>query len=137
MHKLHELKDKLLKELKDYASKSSLNPSDVETIRNLISGINKICEYTDAEEEKEYSNRMSHTYPMNSFTTGYEGYDGHDSAYARGRMRARRDSMGRYSGEYGYSRNDEFMSKLYEVMEEAPENKKHEIKQMIDKLERM
>lgn len=132
MHKLHSLKDKLLKELKEYGDRSSFSPSDVETVRNLISSINKICEYTDAEENKEeYSNRMSHGYPVYPYT-----YDG-DGAYARGRMRAKRDSMGRYSREDGYSRNDEMMAKLYEVMDEAPEHKKQEIKHMIEKLERM
>ena len=127
MHKIHELKEKFLKELKEYADRSSFSPADVETVRNLISAINKLCEYTESEEEKEYSGRMSHR-------GSYDYYDGHDSAYARGRS-ARRDALGRYSREDGYSRNDNFINKLYEVMDEAPEHKKHEIQQLIDKMQ--
>lgn len=137
MHKLHSLKDKFLKELNEYGDRASFSPSDVETVRNLISSINKICEYIDAEEDKEeYSNRMS--YRRGGSYNSYDGsYDGSYGSYARGRMRAKRDSMGRYSREDGYSRDGDMMAKLYEVMEEAPEHKKHEIKQMIEKLERM
>lgn len=126
MHKLHSLSDKLLMELKGYADKNSFTPSDVETIRNLISSVNKICEYTDAMDEKEYSGRMSRDAAYSSYDDGYAG-----NSYARGRRgNVRRDSMGRYS------RNDEITGKLYEVMQEAPDNLKHEIKAMIDKLER-
>ena len=121
MHKLQSLKEKLLKELNEYADRPAFSVNDVEVIRNLISGINKICEYMDATEDKEeYSNRMSH-----------RGYGSYDGSYRR------RDAMGRYSREDGYSRNEDMMSKLYEVMEEAPEHKKMEIKKMIDKLEKM
>lgn len=127
MYKLQSLSDKLMNELKGFADKSAYSPSDIETIRNLISSVNKICEYTDAKAEKEeYSNRMS-------YDNAYNSYDG--GSYARGRMRAKRDSMGRYSREYGYSRTDEIAGKLYEAMQEAPEHLKHEIKAMIDKLE--
>lgn len=89
--------------------------------------MNKICEYTDAKAEKEeYSNRMSYS----PYEADYAG-----NSYARGRMRAKRDSMGRYSRDYGYSRTDEIAGKLYEAMQEAPEHLRHEIKAMIDKLE--
>ena len=135
MHKLHSLKEKFMRELESFADKSSYTPNDVETVRNLISSINKICEYTDAEEGKEeYSGRMSHTYPMYAYDEG---------SYARGRRYARRDAMGRYSreGAYsredGYSRDKDMMSKLYEIMEDAPEHKKMDIKRLIDKLENM
>lgn len=126
MHKLYSLKDKLLKELNEYGDRTSFSASDVEIIRNLISGINKICEYMDATEEKEYSNRGS--YGMG----GYNSYGSYDGSYRR-----RRDSMGRYSREDGYSRTEDMMSKLHEVMEEAPEHMKGELRQMLDKLQRM
>lgn len=60
----------------------------------------------------------------------YSGYYPH--AYARGR---RRDSMGRYSGEYGYSRND-LADKMRALMNDAPDDRtRQEIKRMIEKLE--
>lgn len=131
MHKLHELKNSLLTELNAYGGRNAFTTTDIETIRNLISSILKICEYTKMEDSEDYSNRMSNR-------GSYDYYeDGGDASYARGRMRAKRDAMGRYSRGYGYSRNDEMMSKLYEVMNEAPEEHKMEIKKMIERLEQM
>ena len=124
MQKLHDLKRKLMKELYEYADRPSLSHDDVATVKNLISGVNKICEYMDAEEDKEYSNRMS----RDSYST-----------------RKKRDSMGRYSRDeysrdysrdYGYSRDGEFMNELHELAERAPEHQKHELMRMIDKLEK-
>ena len=127
MHKLETIKSKFIKELESYADRNSFTINDIENVRNLISSVNKICEYTDAEEGKEeYSGRMSHTYPMPAYT-----YDEYGMSNAR-----RRDAMGRYSRR-GYSRDDGMMAKLYECMEEAPEHKKTEIKRMIEKLEQM
>lgn len=141
MHELHSIKDKLLKELKEYNGKQSFSPSDAETIKNLISGVNKLCGYIDAQEEKEYSNRGSYgrgSYGEGSYEGSYNSYGASydDGSYARGRRgNVKRDSMGRYSRESGYSRNDEMTNKLYEVMDEAPENMKHEIQRLLDKME--
>ena len=66
-------------------------------------------------------------------------------SYARGRGRnARRDSMGRYSREGGYSRypmsygSDEMVQELRELMEEAPDQQtRQEFQRLIQKLEQM
>ena len=59
----------------------------------------------------------------------------HGGSYARGRMNARRDSMGRYSGERGYSRND-LADKMRELMEEAPDDRtRQEIRRLVEKME--
>jgi len=60
-----------------------------------------------------------------------EGYSGRNRGmYARGR-----DGMGRYSGDYGYSRND-IADKMRELMESAPDDRtRQEIRRMIDKLD--
>ena len=119
MHQLKSLKEKLVKEICEYGNRSSFSSSDIQNIKNLISSILKLCEYNEMEDDEEYSNRMSYR---------------HDSAY-------RRDAMGRYARDNyarrGYSRDDDMMNKLYEVMDEAPEHKKQEIKKMIDRLEQM
>lgn len=63
-----------------------------------------------------------------------------DGSYARGRGRnARRDSMGRYSSEDGYSMaNEEMVSELRELMEDAPDDKtRMEFEKFIRKVEQM
>ena len=67
---------------------------------------------------------------------GYSGYwpDGYRNAY-RGSYARKRDSMGRYSGERGYSRSD-LADKMRELMKEAPDDRTHqEMQRMIEKLE--
>lgn len=68
----------------------------------------------------------------------YEGsYEG--GSYQRGRGRnARRDSMGRYSRESGYSRAaDEIVEQLEDLMDEAPDERtRMEIKKLIDKMQK-
>lgn len=62
------------------------------------------------------------------------------SSYARGRGRnARRDSMGRYSREGGYSQGAEDMiQELRELMEDAPDDKtRQEFQRFIQKIEQM
>ena len=75
-----------------------------------------------------------------------EGYSGHypymgnygsyrDGSYARGRRNAPRDSMGRYSGERGYSRAG-LADELRGLMHDAPDERtRQEIQRMIEKFE--
>lgn len=61
-------------------------------------------------------------------------------SYARGRgNNARRDSMGRYSREDGYSMaNDEMIDELHELMQEAPdEQTRKEFQKFIQRIESM
>lgn len=56
-------------------------------------------------------------------------------SYARGRINARRDSMGRYSGERGYSRTD-LADRMRDLMDDAPDERiRQEIQRLIDKME--
>ena len=59
-------------------------------------------------------------------------------SYARGRN-ARRDSMGRYSREQGYSGDsEEMVEELRELMEQAPDDRtKQEFQKFIQKIEQM
>lgn len=70
----------------------------------------------------------------------YRGsYDG-GMSYARGRGRtARRDSRGRYSSEYGYSRAAEDMaSQLRDMMDDAPdEQSRMDIERLAKRMEQM
>jgi hypothetical protein len=89
------------------------------------------------EFDEGYSSEMR---PMNgTMRNGSYRYDG-GMSYARGRgSRAKRDSMGRYSSERGYSRDAADMTaELQEMMDDpkyAPV--KHDIERLMRKVEQM
>lgn len=60
-------------------------------------------------------------------------------SYARGRGRsARRDSMGRYANEGGYSRTGDMVEDLRKLMREAPdEHTRMKLQQFISEMEMM
>ena len=141
MDELYKLKDMLCKELEEYGSKGEMSAGSLATIDTLshaLKNLNKIIE--SKEEGDEYSNRaypdgMGGSY-RGGHGTSYRGpYMGNGSSYARGRMNARRDSMGRYSGN-GYSRDDGMVEELRELMQDAPnETIKRDIQRLVDKIE--
>lgn len=113
MKELHELKERLIDELKDYGKKdiSSSNLQYIDTLAHAAKNVCKIIESDDGE----YSGR-------------YMPY-----VYDDGTRSYRRDSMGRYSRN-GYSRND-LTGKLRELMDDAPDDHtRMEIKRLIDKM---
>lgn len=128
MHELYELKDMLCKELKEYGQKGELTPGTLEVVDKLthtIKNLDKIIEVY--EEEDDYSGRsdgMGGSYARGG--RGGRGYSreggSYRNSYARGRMNARRDSMGRYSRDDG--------------MEDI-ETVKAEARKLVEKLEQM
>lgn len=105
------------------------------------------------DEMEEYSGNMGGGMMGGSYQRGgnrggnrggsYEGsYEGRSYARGNGRGRgpnARRDSMGRYSSEMGYSRDgDEMAEKLEELMDEAPNDTiRRDIEKLLRKVEQM
>ncbi len=132
MHKLYELKDKLIKELEDYSENGKFSEKDVEAIKYITSSIDHICNIVERSDD-EYSMAMDGR-PYDSGMRG--GYS--RNSYARGRGRgARRDSMGRYSSE-GYSMNDGTVEDLREIMMSTDnEQVKRELREVIRKVESM
>ena len=115
MHELQTLRDMLCDELKEYGKSgdklSAVSLSTIDTLAHALKNLDKVIECGDG-----YS--------------GYYPYDGHRGAYAR-----RRDGMGRYSGERGYSR-DGLADKLRDLMDEAPDDRtRQDIRRMVEKLE--
>lgn len=124
MNELYELKEKLMKELKDYSGNGKFSKDDVESIKYITSAIDHICNIVEGEEE--YSGMYPYAYDDGMNRGSYRG------SYARGRN-ARRDSMGRYSSE-GYSRHS-LGDKLRELMEDAPDERtRMEIKRLADSM---
>lgn len=143
MHKLYELKDKLIQELEDYSENGKYSKEDVEVIKYMASAVDHICNIMKDVEDEEYSMAMGGGSYEGNMTYGGSyargGNRGGGRSYARGRGRnARRDSMGRYSRE-GYSRAaDDFKMELQEIMQEAPnEQVKMEIQHVINRMDTM
>lgn len=145
MHKLYELKEKLMNELEDYADNGKFSKDDVEAIKYTASAIDHICNIVERADDEYSGMMMDGSYEGGSYRGG--SYEGGSYArggrggrsYARGRGRnARRDSMGRYSSE-GYSRASEgIVMELRELMDEAPDDRiRSEIQTLIHKVEKM
>ncbi len=124
MKELHELKAKMMDELKEKAREITRKPrmsdGDLDTINKLVKSIDRTCEIIESEEESD------------GYSEGgmwrAEGDYGHSYA---GR---RRDSMGRYTrrGNYsrdgGYSRNDGGMYSRDDGLMHQLEEKMHNAK---------
>lgn len=142
MHELYELKEKLCEELEKYGGQN-ITAGTLEVVDKLTHSIKNLDKIIEAKEEDEYSmNGGSYAYARGGNQGGggsNRSYRGGSYAYARGRGRnARRDRMGRYSSEDGYSMDGEMVSELYELMEEAPDEKtKKEFQKFIQKIEMM
>ena len=153
MHYMHDLKDLLCAELEDYAEKGKksgkMSMGDLESIHKLTDTVKNILKIDMLEDETGYSE------------DGHYMGEGriYGTSYARGRTRAKRDSMGRYSrdgGRYsydddmsyarsrgyrgGYSREDGkhyMMEQLEEMMEEAEKPaEKEALRRCMDALKR-
>ena len=133
MKELHELKENLCKELKEYGMRGKISAGDLDVVDKLahtIKNLDKVIENYDSEYSGRYSMRGGYSNErMNP--NEYSMRDGQYSM-ASGRN-ARRDSMGRYSRD-----NDMMIQDLRELMEEAPDERtRMEFQQFISKMERM
>ena len=143
MHELYELKDKLCKELKEYSKKdiTASSLTMIDTLAHAAKNLGKVIENCE-EEEEMYSGRPSFESGSmrGSYANSMDGYSRRMSgrSYARGRgSYARRDSMGRYSGE-GYSGSDDMMSSLEELMRNAPDERtRMKVQEIMTKMESM
>ena len=102
------------------------NLQAIDTLAHAIKNIDKIIE----SEEGEYSNESYNSYGNYRGTTRMAN----DSRYAmRGR---KRDSMGRYAREGGYSRaENDFRMELEDMMRNAPtEQERMKYQRMLDEM---
>ena len=139
MHKLIDFVCDELEDIEQKASKGELSISDVQyadTLAHLKKNLLKADEMME-EFDEGYSSEMR---PMNgTMRGGSYRYDG-GMSYARGRGRnAKRDSMGRYSSERGYSRDGmEMADQLRDLMKDAPdESVRRDIDRLLRKVEQM
>ena len=112
MKELYELKEKLCDELKSYGKKD-LSAGSLDVVDKLAHTVKNLDKIIDGGE--------------------YSNYVPSGRSY-RGR---KRDAMGRYSMN-NYSYNEEMISELRDLMEEAPDEKtRQEFKRFIQKIESM
>ena len=105
--------------------------------KNLMKG-EEMSEYSGMMYPRYYGEGRDSAYVDDRSYNDGRSYEGR--SYARGRGRnARRDSMGRYSSERGYSMAaEDIMDELHELMEKAPdEQTKKEFRKFISKMETM
>lgn len=138
MHKLMDLKERLCRELEEYADKDGLDVGGLEVVDKLahaVKNIGKIIEMV--EDEEDYSMASGRSYRGGSYGGGsYRGgsYEGGGS-YARGRRNAKRDSMGRYSRRRSMAGED-IAAQLEELMQQAPdEQTRMELERMMQRFE--
>ncbi len=137
MKELYELRDNLCDELKKYGKKE-LSAGSLDVVDKLSHSIKNIDKIIGDYEENGYSNsprdgRIYRNYDMRN----HDGmiYGGVSNARNRG-VNPNRENRGRYSND-GYS-YDDIMTRLYELMEEAPDDKmRQEFKRFIQRLESM
>lgn len=148
MHKLIDFVCDELEDIEQKAAKGELSISDVQyadTLAHLKKNLLKSEEMME-EFDEGYSSEMR---PMDGSVRGgsYRGgsyrYDG-GMSYARGDgrgrgSRAKRDSMGRYSSERGYSRDAADMTAELQEMIDDPKYApvKHDIERLMRKVETM
>lgn len=121
MHNLKKIKEAMVEKIEDtYKEHSDLSPNVLDYIDKLAhaaKNIHKLCEADDGEYSMRgsYEGGMSHGYMP--FVYAGESYGG--EAYRRGQ---RRDAMGRYSREDGYSRGTwDTVNKIEDLIKEAPD----------------
>lgn len=143
MHAIYELKDMLCKELEEYGEKGELTTGSLDVIDKLAHTIKNLDKIIECYEEEGYSGRGG------SYADGNMGGNAGGGSYARRRganqygsyargRYNRRNSMGRYSREGGYSREDsmeEMVESIRGMMQELPENVQHDAQRFVEKLE--
>lgn len=151
MHKLIEYACDKLDELDKKAEKGNLSMAETEYAevlsslkKNLLKG--DILYDEVMEMDGEYSSAMrpmsdmGGTYRGGSYNRNRDGVMSYARGDGRGRGRnAKRDSMGRYSSERGYSRDGQEMAdQLRDLMEDAPdESVRRDIERLLRKVEQM
>ena len=140
MHKIIEYIDREMKEYEDKISRGvDLSSKDVECLKDLAKTKMAILTNKAMEDEDgEYSERYSRDDGMDGRTSHGRMYYGGGS-YPRYYSYAKRDSMGRYSRDGGYSYADakmDMIAELKELARKAPDDKtKQEIEHFANEME--
>lgn len=116
MHDIKKLKEMLMEELAEYGKGKELTMGSLDMVDKLAHATKNLCKIVEAGEEEEYSradggSMNGGSYRGGSYRGSYRGSYADDGVS----YRRRRDSMGRYSREDGYSR-EEKEDELHEIV---------------------
>lgn len=138
MHKLYELKEKLMEELNEYADKDEMSAGDLEVVDKLTHTIKNLCKII--EDAEEYS-EAGGSYEGGSYEGGgsYRNQYSNRGSYAQGGGGGRGGRGGSRGGQRarrgGYSSYGSMVERLEELMEEAPDMRtRQEIERLINKM---
>ncbi len=145
MHRLYELKDKLLNELMSQSEKT-LSPSNIEYVDVLAHALKNLCKVIDYKEN-EYSGRGSNYRGNYSYNGTYDGgYDGTFSgSYGNGSFARGGGSNMNRNSMVGYSSNsyakgssmDDIVHEFRNIADTLPVDKQEEMKRLIMKMEQL
>lgn len=141
MHDIYALKDMAIEELEEYGRRGEFSRNElptIDTLAHLAKNLCKIIAMCEEETGYSYGTRMTmrgnysgrdHYSDLGSYSSRYPYYGDYSMARGRG---ARRDSMGRYSGD-----DDWMMDTLEELKEKAPnDNMRMEFQEFIERMKR-
>ena len=139
MHKLIEYIDDTMREYEDKVARGGdLSSKDVECLKDLAKTKMAILTNEAMEDKGDYSERYSRDDGMDGRTSHGRMYYGGGS-YPRYYSYAKRDSIGRYSRDGGYSYADakmDMIAELKELARKAPDDKtKQEIEHFANEME--
>ena len=124
MNELYELKDMLMRELKEYGKKGEVSPGALEIVDKLTHTLKNLCKIIDDMDGASYD-RM-----WNIREGSYDDRSYGDRSYAR-----KRNSMGRYSR---HGDVDGMIADLHDLMSDAKdEETRKEFRHFIKTLEQM
>ena len=131
MNELYKVEDIVYKEIKTVTDNGKFRSrEEIDNIYKLMDILKDIKCFEDGG----YSEEMDRSY------RGYDGRRSYDGESYRGRGRnARRDSMGRYSREDGYSYHDgmeDIVSDLRSMSASFPDEKRRKVERLISEIER-
>ena len=147
MHELYELKETLCKNLEEYGRKKDLKARDLDVIDKLSHSIKNLDKVIEKYEEEEYSgargrgsNARRDSRGRYSSAMGMMDRDGYSMRgdYSNERGGYSNERGGNYSNRGGYSRNNNMIMELRELMEDAPDERtRMEFDKFIRKMESM
>lgn len=143
---MHGICEKLTEEISEMNKKMDKNGGNMkagdlttlDTLAHALKSVKTVLAMEDSFDDDRSGDYMGGSYERGGNRGGsYE----RGGSYARGRGRyAKRDSMGRYSSEYGYSRDeamDDMAEDIRAAMPTMPEELKRDAQRFLSKLEQM
>ena len=125
MHGIYELKEMLCKQLEDYGKKGEMSAAILERVDMLAHAVKNLDKIIENYEGAEYSGN-------------YNGDRSYRNSYDNRAYSMKRDSMGRYARDGGYSCGGDLVDQLRNLMGEARDDRtRQEIQRLVSRLEQM